>query len=293
MADDGRNLTQLLKAAADRKPGAAEKFFETLLCSAVYIPVDSDLTRQKTARGVSVIGNGLEHFSQRKYVSVVYQGAEAVPIFTEAEFIGSWAECDFGVDRLDFKTLLWLLGEDTWLYINPAQEIGKELTPWEIDQLKQGADAIPTLVAALDEDGTEEFTISSSRDLYPELKSQLLPILQIYPELQEAFLVSLREGEEGAEKPALGIKYGAITEAKRIYLRSEIENASTQFLPAEEQLFLVDDLGNQDSPNWKLFCDSTPFYLVAKKQPEKSLGLFRRWTKALHGKLSRTRSKLS
>ncbi|MFN8392390.1 MAG: SseB family protein [Bdellovibrionota bacterium] len=280
MADSGQKLTQLLEDAADGKPGAAEKFFEALLQSDVYVPIDSDLTREKLPPGISLVGQGKEHFTERKYVAVDYQGAETLPIFTEEAFIAAWSEREFGVDRQDFKTLLWLLGDDNWLYLNPSQEVGKEFTPWEIALLKKGAEAIPDLVAALNDDAQEEFTISSSSELYPELKEKLLPILTIYPELREAFLVSLREGEEGAEKPALGIKYAEITEAKKLYLRSELENASSQFLPPDQQLFVVDDLGTPGSPNWKLFSDATPFYIAqAQSAAPKKKGRLFGWLK--------------
>jgi hypothetical protein len=269
MADTSHLLTHLLKDAADGKPGAAEKFFEILLHSDVFVPVDADVTRPRMAPGVSVVGQGKEHFSERGYVTVDYQGAEAIPIFTQEEFVGVWAEREYGVDQIDFRTLLWLLGEDTWLYLNPSQDIGKELTPWEIALLKQGTDAIADLVSALDEDGQEALSISTSSELFPELKQKLLPILQIYPELEEAFLVGLREGEDGPEKPALGVKYNNITEAKKVYIRSEFENASVEFLPADQQLFVVDDLGNKQSPNWKLFEEATPFYLAVKQTAPK------------------------
>ncbi len=256
MSDMAEQLTELLQQAADGQTGAVEVFFLKLLEGKVFVPLSP--------------GGG--------YAMVEYQGTSTLPIFTEERFVAEWAEAETQTSEEDFKRILHRLPEDAWLYLNPAQEIGKELTPWEVEQLKRGPEAIPDLAAALREDVEEEFIVESGAELFPELQTKLLPILQIYPELEEAFLISLKEGETADAKPALGVKYGKINEAKRVYLRAEIENASAEHLPGHQQLFFIDDLGDENSPNWRLFAESKPFYFLPKAavQTPPSGGLLRR-----------------
>ena len=114
-------LAKLLYDAADEKAGAAESFFELLLESEVYIPVQKD--SKKSAKEVEI---GKAHVDQLGYLTVDYEGKECLPIFSEEDFLHHWAKREIGVTKKDFKSLLWLVGEELWLYIDPEQEIGKE-----------------------------------------------------------------------------------------------------------------------------------------------------------------------
>jgi len=254
-------LTTLLHQAADEVPGAAERFFAALLKSHVFVPLRAGVANPKPA---NPIGEGKDHLEESGFATVDYEGTTTLPIFTEEPFVDQWIETSTNVSEQSFEKLLWLVGDETWLYINPSQDVGKEITPWEITQLRRGEGAIPDLVAALREDIDEEIIVETGSDQFDDLKVQLLPILQIYPDLTEAFLVTIRDSENGDPKPTLGVKYEGITEAKRVYIRAEIDNASQQHLPSNQQLFLIDDLGNPDSPNWKLFADAAPFYIAQK-----------------------------
>lgn len=255
---EANRLTALLSRAADAEPGAAAEFFRELLAATVF----TALERGRTAPAVSPIV-GEKPLAELGYMIVHYQGNQALPIFTEPEFVEQWADEELPVHPLPFRELVQWVPQGMWLYVNPGQEVGKEFTPWEIEGLRQGVDAIPDLVAALDEHSeVEEFVINTSRDLFPDFKEQLRPILEIYPELREAFLVTMQEGDQGLPKPVLGIRYEGIPEAKRIYLRSEFERASEEFLPPESQLMIVEDLQNPTSPNHRLFEEATPFYFA-------------------------------
>jgi len=280
-----QQLTLLLEAAADNLDGAQATFFRALLDSKVFVPLQPGLQAPKT---LSKVGSGEDHIGKIGFATVEYQGSATLPIFTEESFVADWAEAETAVAEQEFQSLLWLLGEDTWLYLNPAQEVGKEITPWEIEQLKKGPTAVDELVAALNEETEEpDLIISPADNAFPEFKNKLLPILQIYPELQEAFLVGIQETNEGDIKPALGVKYAGITEAKRLYLRSELENASKNYLPGHQQLFLVDDLDNPQSSNWKLFQDATPFYIGQRVSFRSKKSFIGRWREKFRSMLSR------
>ncbi len=271
MSDAGEKLSFLLQCAADETEDAAETFFIELLKGKVFVAVDPNAEAPKDP---ILVGEGRRHLKQSGYMVVSYEGSLTLPIFTEESFVGDWLDTQCVITEVEFSKLLWYLGAEDWLYINPGQELGKEITPWEIEQLRRGPEGIPDLVEALKEEFDEELTVENNPENLGKLRSKLLPLLELYPELIEAFLVTIREGEKGDEKPTLGLRYRRITDAKRMYLRSEFDNLSKEHLPGHQQLFLVDDLGEPNSPNIRLFEGATPIYIgpaAAHAEPTESL----------------------
>lgn len=270
----GRELTELLGAAADDRPGAVEAFFECLLRSSIYIPLTTpvapdQIEQQDAAPSASIAGDGL---GKHNFVTVQYDGRECVPIFSEKPFVEDWADRELACAYKPFKTVLWLLSADSWMYLNPSQEIGKELTDWEIDLLKRGAEAIPELAAGVRDEPLTEIEVRADAGLYPEFKKKLLPILELYPELEQAFLVAVKEGGSDAEKPMIGLRWAGGNKGKREYVKSEIENAAAELRPGGiDSIFVADDLENPKSPNHTIFGEATPFFFRKPyDQPENS-----------------------
>lgn len=269
MDEIGQKVTILLEAAAEGRPGAAEAFFEMLLESRVFVGVDPAKAKATPADPMII---GEVKNEEHGLITVTYDAKECVPIFSEKAFLEKWAGVDLPVQEIEMKKLLWMIGEETWLYLNSNQEVGREITPWEIARLKQGVDAIPEIVAAENDNPLEDIEVRSDSELYPELKRELLPVLEIYPELQEAFIVAVKEGGSEMEKPLVGVKYAKIPKAKRLYLNGEIEALLKDFMPEEHMAasVVIDDLGDPSSPNHSLFEDATPFYIATKPFPEAS-----------------------
>ncbi len=262
---EGQELTLLLNHAADGLPGAVAAFLERLLISDVYVPLRG-LPGATEESGADVALVGEDSAEERGFLTVVYDSKPCLPIFSQEEYLLEWAQREIPFVRKSFKSLLWLVGDENWMYINPNQEVGKEITEWEIQRLRQGVEAIPEIVASLSEVPYGEIEVRSGEDLYPELKRKLLPTLELYPELTEAFLVTIKEGEAEAEKPLLGVKWAKVKEAKRIYVKAELEECIKDFLSERGgHITVIDDLGDKNSHNHTLFADSTPFYFATRE----------------------------
>lgn len=263
---EGQELTLLLNHAADGLPGAVEAFLERLLSGHVYVPLRGlPGTTENSGPDVALVGE--DSAEERGFLTVVYDSKPCLPIFSQEQYLLEWAEREMPFVRKTFKSLLWIVGDDNWMYINPNQEVGKEITEWEIARLRQGVEAIPEIVASLSEVPYAEIEVRSGEDLYPELKRKLLPILELYPELNEAFLVTVKEGDAEAEKPLLGVKWAKVKDAKRIYVKHELEECIKDFLSEKGgHITVIDDLGDKSSHNHTLFADSTPFYF-ANREP--------------------------
>lgn len=267
-----QELTSLLVAAASGNEEALKAFFRALPDAYVYVPVFSPAPIQDEQ--IVVIGEKGEVPSQ-VFMTVRYEGNPCVPAFTEKRFVEQWAKREVLCVSKLFRTLLWSIGEGTWIYLNPNQEVGKEITPWEIELLKQGADAVDDLVAAQQEDSLDEIEVSPDTESFAELKRKLIPVLEIYSELEEAFLVMVKEGMGLEPRPVLGLRFAKNTsQNKREYLREEILRIADEYQGAGEQpLAVLDDLGLEHSPNWPIFSEAVPFYLAQKEVPSKEQGV--------------------
>lgn len=278
----GQELTLLLNDAADEKPGAAAAFFEALLRSDVFVPLKDRPPQNGAGPATPGKGEGAE-----KFASVTYEGNECIPIFTEESFVEQWAEREISCEARPFKTLLWLLDDETWLYLNANQELGKELTAWEISLLRKGEEAIPELIAALGDDQFTEIEVRSDRDVYSDLKEKILPILEIYPELEECFVVAVKEGGSEMEKPMIGLRWAGANEGKKQYIRSELDEVGREYMKHTGGVIIIfDDLDNPDSPNHTIFSDATPIYF---RKPFGKEPLLSRMKTAILGRFTKSK----
>ncbi len=260
MSDENTNLVKLMIDAADGKPNAIEQFYRKLLVSKLYY-----LKSPQKKNIIEIVGES--HAATLSALIVEKDGLETIPVFTNEDYAKSWVEeNEYNIDTIEFSKLIWNLGKTIYLHLNPGQEIGKEINPWEVELLKSGEDAIPELVADYESEMSSDITVKSGNEIYSELKSKLLPILEIYPELEEAFIISYSEDDpddEDSNFPMVGIKYKNISEEKKKYIRDEIASLAQDCIPEDKDIVVIDDLGNTNSPNHRLFQDVSPFYISA------------------------------
>ncbi len=254
-------LTKSLQSAGMGSSKEIGDFFTTLLESSVFIPL-----RKESGAGSPVLGE--QTLESLPYLFVEYEEHKCIPLFSEEEFLHHWAEREMLVSEESFKSFIWTLPQNTWLYLNPNQEVGKEISPWEIELLKQGADAIPDLVEGVIETEQEDLAIEAPGEALMPLTKALLPVLEIYEELEEAYLLSIREADSQSPRALIGIRYSKkLPESKLSYIREELQNAAEEhLLKPYTGIFIVDDLGELNSISHNLFLDATPFY--RRKKPE-------------------------
>lgn len=271
------NLTEALKDAALNRAEGVERFYLTLLDSTVWVP----LKLGGSARGQPLVGEGQGHISE--FLSVEAEGRQIIPIFSGEEFVDLWAEREQPKAAKAFRSLLWLLSADVWLHLDPGQEFGKEISPWEISRLKEGINAVQELVSdAAEGRGSVELEISALTPEFDELKKTLREILEIYESVEEAFLIGVKEEDDSNLNPLLGLKLTELPPARREALCRELIDTAARTLPSR-YLSVADDLGDQRSPNQQLFAGCRPFYIAQKQLPPKTISLVERLRSFLGG----------
>lgn len=251
-------LSQSLKKAAEGKETDIKEFFSTLLLSKLFIPSLSKSNPTPT------IG-ALKTEADTVYQYIDYEDSRCIPIFSSQESLEEWADGNMQFIEEPFSSFLWKIPSDVWAYLDPGQDIGKELSPWEIELLKLGEDSIEELIHGVQETEQENFEIEDATEVLNQAKAPLVNILEAYEIIEECYLLALREAEGQDERALVGLKYNAELDSdKRDLIRQEIASALKDLLPKPHcEAFIVDDLYDPNSMNHALFLDYPAFYKKA------------------------------
>ncbi|MDD2942884.1 MAG: SseB family protein [bacterium] len=253
------NLERLLTEVAQGNIALAENFYRELLMSSVFVP-ESAQTQDKNESKPILVGQTPEN--AQNWILVRAENIRYLPVFTCEEYGTDWAS----PSRLKFsycsiKTLLWSLNPDTHIYLNPGQDIGKEFTPWEISQLKLGSEAIPELIAELAPLPDSGIEVIKDPKRHEKLQRSLRGVLDIFPEIDEAFLLELaREERDPQLLLALAMDNTSAELSQRI--ETAVRNLREDSFSANDlPLSIIFDIWNSASPHRQLFISAKPFYI--------------------------------
>lgn len=276
-----KHVEQLLKQAATLNPASVEKFYQALFTAEFLVPTREGSivestdpqtgateariipARNPAKEGIAIIGrDGTE---AHDFATVALEGRRYLPFFASEENLHAWLGPAAPFRKVSLEKILYSVKGETWLYLEPNQEYGKEFSPWEIEQLRLGPGAIEDLVADQLEDTPREIGISQDTSLYPEFRSRLRTMLDVFEEIEEAFLLIAAEEGAGQGNVLLGIRQTNLDPEKQKYLSQEIDFARASALPAGVSAAVLFDLSDPKSPNSKLFRGAVPFYIAQRK----------------------------
>ncbi len=134
-------IFQALDAASLGDRAAAQQFFELLLNSPLYVP---ERRQSQPLSDSPAYPDELLNI-----LGIQDKDRVVVPAFTSPELIQEWCGNELTYRELSGSKLLALLPDEWWLAINSGQVAQKELSPWEINELKLGQEGIPSVLAEL------------------------------------------------------------------------------------------------------------------------------------------------
>ena len=131
-------LEVLLNNSIDGDPEILTGFFKGLLRSSIYV------VRRQQHLPLS----DAPEYPNPLFDVLGVQGVSKVviPVFLHKDRIREWSATDLQNREMNFKDLLEIVPDGWWLVINPGWEVEKELSPWELSQLKLGDEALKELV---------------------------------------------------------------------------------------------------------------------------------------------------
>jgi len=267
MPETTSDIAELMDRAQRGDREAVLGFYRALLDLTVFIPIQ----QVTTPDGGEDLKTNPTKTGERYYVSEL-DGKYIVPIFSRKDSISVWAEQDVPSVEKEFKTLLWSLREDVWLHLNPGQDVGKEISPWELERLKSGPDAIEEILSELPIAASDEVEVESRSSLFPELKKRITTVLEVYPQIDEAFLILVKSTSQTNESLLLGLKQHELTEAQIKSIDQEVSSFAHYQSEGPQIASVVADLAVASSPATALVVDAKPFYIAQKPYPgQKSL----------------------
>lgn len=261
-------IEESMVLALDGNRSATAKFFEQFLTDSLYVP------ERFQAMPVSDQPRYPNEFMN--ILGLEDGDRTIIPAFSRVNLIEEWCGQELQHKAITGRELLSLVPEEWWVTVNPGLDIEKELSPWELSQLKAGSSSIRILLEELyppDQPEILEFEEVEETD-YPELKKVIIKKAKEHPEISKLYLAKIEEDE--ATVLILGVEASGedviSTDELEDSLRRVIDLAQIGGDPVRIRI------GDSVEGNLLLgaFSKVNPFYSAAKKQSFSLASIFRK-----------------
>lgn len=189
---------------------------------------------------------------------ICVENKDVLPAFLDKVTLESWSEVPF--TRVTGRMLATIVPANTWVHISPGSDYGKELSPWELERLLKGPEAVEEIVHYLLEE-TEYFSaLEYEVGTFKEKLKLISIILESYSDVEEAFFVWM----DGKPVIGLSLKNGSISSL----VSNEIKDQVGDVTIVQNSLRLFEEL----------FIESTPFYIKQHEhRPGEGIRSFKFW----------------
>lgn len=191
------DLTLLMERASAGDREATRAFFSELFQARLYIPDRHQPgTPMKEVPYPSNFNYLLGVEAEERFI---------VPAFTSEQFLIEWGG-HLIFREMTGERLLQTIPDGWYCVLNPGQEVEKEFTPWEIEQLRLGPEAIQEILdeLAMDESLVIRRTVPLRAGEAGGLRASLEEYGQRTPAVRHLYLLK-EESEDEREK--ISIKY--------------------------------------------------------------------------------------
>lgn len=258
MAAANQVLEESLQLAASGDLAAAKKLFIAFLDGPLFVP------ERFQSQPLSDLAEYPDPFLN---VLAIQNGEQAtVPVFSNKDLIAKWCGNPLRYRSLTGIELSSLIPEDWWISINPGSSIGKELSPWEVEQLKLGKEAIPALIEEnFPADQDAAFTVQAVKaEELSDLKDALINTAKNRNEILKLYLLRELKSSPGEKSDdatlLLGVETKLKDEKQHAALRDELTALCKPYLIGAEDLSVI--LASKALPkvSFKIFKTLGPIY---------------------------------
>ncbi len=260
-------LEQYLLPALEGDRAAAQSFFEAFLREVLFVP------ERRQAQKMSDEPRYPDEFLN--ILGVQDKERVLVPAFSRPEMIPEWCGSELATRRITGTELLKLLPSDWWICINPGADVEKELSPWEIDQLKEGSAGIPAVLDEIYQDAIVEPLEVRAVEAheYPSLHDSLRSFAEKNPAISKMYLIR-QSGKDADEtiihKLLLGLEVDAAQDRVDT-LKDEAQNLVDRCQVGNDKVSVYSTIAGRGDMSFGLFGKSEPFYINPAGIKAKSL----------------------
>ncbi len=193
-----------------------------------------------------------------------------VPAITEQRLVTEWANRELAVKSYRCVDLMGLVPAGWWCCINPGQECSKELSPWEISELKLGEKAVPAVVEEyLSGEQLEPLTLGAIADSdHRELKEALKRAVADLPTVTALHLIreqGVNEDNVTTSRLLLGASLLRGSDESLELVRGRLESVAAIHTIGDDELFVFVGEPQKDKLLIGIFKDFDPFFSRAGK----------------------------
>lgn len=180
--DSTNILEQCMLAALNGQEEGAVLFYQHFLDGDLYVPCRQQ--KKQLCLQPTYPNDFLD------IVAVENQDKITIPVFSRPDLATSWYGEELNLRTINGKKLLEIIPDNWHLCVNPAAEVEKEFSPWELSKLRQGRENISEIVKELYlNDLIEVLEIEEASDHhYNQLKDNLSNAATVYPQITKLFL---------------------------------------------------------------------------------------------------------
>jgi len=236
-------------------------FFDAFLSGPLYVP------ERKQRAPLSNVPRYPNEFLN--ILGISERERTIVPVFSSAQKMNSWFGTPLAYRTLSGQELLSLIPEGWWIAINSRDDFEKEISPWEIENLKEGRDGIPAVVAEiLEAERGGTLNLAPVKDSeYLELRTSLTEFASRTKNIEEIF-IAVEEQDGSPLRILIGVQQGrnasTLEDVKQLVKKSLIGD-----LPSEIIDMSTDQLLSGALRHFSLYKNQEP-----KKSFVDSIGAF-------------------
>lgn len=265
-----------MHAAASGESAALQRFFEQLLLAKFFVP---QRKQNASLKNIAEYPNDFFNFLALKFDERVF-----VPVFSRLDDIAQWAGSNLEYREVESVRLFELMPPEWWMVINPGAEVHKEISPWEIERLKNGKIEIAEIIAELQADQDfEGFSVETpQKDEFATLKSALSQKAQGNSDIAALYLLKEQgraANDQTDQRLLLGFELVTDRQGTADAVRKELQLLADQLQIGAEKVRII-FLSESDKSAKGIFMGVEPFYAKSVSafsrllsQIKRSLGL--------------------
>lgn len=277
-------LSALLERAVKESAADKHSFLSALLSSDVLVPTlkTQTITTLGHKKPAPVVGK--TSAADYGISTISFEGHTTVPCFTDEVSFDLWIsrkEWMGAVEKLSFRLLLNKVGASEWIILNPCSDFSKDFSPWEIDLLRKGIDALQEIVEGDEEAQHDYLEVSRvAHDQFSDVLSALSLACESYPEVSQAILAQASNTSQTDSfltgnithndnsmldnyQLLVALELVPCSDEKRNLIVSDVRNILEGITGTDQfgQPPIVIRLLTPNSPDHALFADITPCYI--------------------------------
>jgi hypothetical protein len=215
-------------------------------------------------------------FNEPKYPNDLFsllalqiESSVLVPVFSDSASIEEWATKPLKFRAMSGEQLVQSCPDGWVILFNPGGVVEKEITAWEISQLRLGEAAIPDIVAELNTEQLNHLVEVEPvvKDEFPSLFDSLSKLAPEEPTVEALYLArekGLTNSGEETSSLIIGVSLqdGSNTNTEEVAAR--FQNAADQALIGGDPAKVLVGASGRKSLVLALFKDIPPFYIAEK-----------------------------